>query len=457
MTTLPQDPTQDLSAQALLDLAAHASDYAQRQGAQAVSVSAARSRSVELERRDGQLERLRESASAGLTLALYVDGRYSTHATSDLRWPALQAFIERAVPMTRLLSPDPHRGLTAPALYQGRADADLDLCDPTFHNVTPAQRLAAVAAIEDGAREAAAACGAQVNSLSAAYSDTWSRSVLLHSNGFEGQREATLFSASASASLQDPNGKKPSDSEWRSARYRADLPDDLRGIGAEAVARARRRIGQARLPSASMTLAVDNRAARPLVSHWMRGLYGPAIQQRRSFLLDRLGQPVGNPRFSLREEPFIPRGFGSATYDSDGIPTRPRPITEGGVLQTFLIDTYYARKLGQTPTGGGTTNLILAPGARDQAAIIRDIPRGVLVTGFLGGNSDTTRGDFSHGILGFAIEDGAVTTPIGEMNITDSHASLWDRLAEVGADLYTASALQTPTLVFEGVSVSGGS
>jgi PmbA protein len=450
-----QDPTtQDAaSAQGLLDLAARASDYAQRHGAQQVSVSAARSRAVELERRDGQLERLQESASAGLTLALYVDGRFSTHSTSDLRWDALRAFIDRAIPMTRLLSPDPYRGLTDPALYQGRSTTDLDLADPAYEAVTPEQRLAAALQAEEGAR--AAASGATVNSISASYSDSWSRSVLLHSNGFQGEREGTFFSVSASASIQDPSGKKPSESHWVGARHLADLPHDLHDVGAEATQKALRRIGQTRLSSGPMTLVFDNRASRSLIIHWMRGLSGPALQQRRSFLLDKRGERVGNHRFTLLDDPFIPRGFGSALYDADGIAAHPRALVQDGILQSYLIDVYYGRKLGVAPTGGSTTNLIFAPGSRSQEAIIADIPRGVFVTGMLGGNSDTTRGDFSHGVIGFAIEDGKLTAPIGEMNITDSHAALWDRLAEVGDDPFLLSALRTPTLAFEGVSVSG--
>lgn len=102
-------PTDSLPA-----LAERVAAYAQSSGAQHVSVGIGQSRSIELERRDGHLERLQESASSGLSLTLYVDGRFSGHSTSDLRWDALRDFVDRAVPMTRLLSPDPHRTLGRP-------------------------------------------------------------------------------------------------------------------------------------------------------------------------------------------------------------------------------------------------------------------------------------------------------------------------------------------------------
>jgi PmbA protein len=440
-------PTDSLPA-----LAERVAAYAQSSGAQHVSVGIGQSRSIELERRDGHLERLQESASSGLSLTLYVDGRFSGHSTSDLRWDALRDFVDRAVPMTRLLSPDPHRTLADPKLYENRSTAPLDLLDPSYDAVTPEQRLAALEVLENSARPEGAAA---INSVTSAYSDTRSRSVLLHSNGFLSERASTFFSASVEVSVSEPSGKKPSESHWVGARYRSDLPA-LEGVGKEAARKALSRIGQTRLPSGSMTLVFENRAARSLVTHWMRGLYGSALQQKRSFLQDKLGKQVGNARFSLREEPFIQRGFGSAHYDGEGISCRERDLVRGGVLGEYLIDVYYANKMGVQPTGGSTTNLTFGTGTRDAAAIIRDTQKGIFVTGLLGGNSDTTRGDFSHGLIGFAIENGQLGAPIGEMNITDNHAALWDRLAEAGNDLFLFSALRTPTLVFEGVSVSGG-
>jgi PmbA protein len=77
------------------------------------------------------------------------------------------------------------------------------------------------------------------------------------------------------------------------------------------------------------------------------------------------------------------------------------------------------------------------------------------VTGFLGGNSNGTTGDFSLGVRGFAIRGGRLAEPIGEMNVSGNHLELWKRLAAVGDDPYPYSALRTPTLVFEGVQLAG--
>ena len=79
------------------------------------------------------------------------------------------------------------------------------------------------------------------------------------------------------------------------------------------------------------------------------------------------------------------------------------------MLQDYLIDVYYARKMGVEPTGGSSSNLVISPGPRSAEEIIASVERGIYVTGMLGGNSDTTRGDFSHGITGFAIEKGKPT------------------------------------------------
>jgi PmbA protein len=80
---------------------------------------------------------------------------------------------------------------------------------------------------------------------------------------------------------------------------------------------------------------------------------------------------------------------------------------------------------------------------------------GILVTGFLGGNSNSTTGDVSLGIAGFRVRKGQVAEPVAEMNLSGNHLELWKRLAAVGNDPYPYSTSRTPTLVFDGLQVAG--
>ena len=425
-------------------------DWARKEGASEVAVDLAKSRFIELERRDGQLEKIREASSAGLNLALYVDGRYSSHSTNDMRPEALEAFVKRAVPMTRLLSVDPFQGLAEPVLYEGRSDVDLQILDSKHSDVTPEARQAIATQVEEGARSVKA----DIISVTSGYYDSFNENLKVHSNGFSGYEESSDFWCGADVSVNDPSGKKPSGWDWVGSRTFDALPSPF-ASGVESTKRATSRIGQTQLPSGTMTVVLENRIAGGLLRHLLRAAQGAALQQKQSFLLDKLDQKLGSEVFTLIDDPLKVKGFASKHFDRDGISAKARNLIEAGVLRSFLIDVYYGRKLGVTPTGGGTSNLVVPPGKRSFDELLADIPSGVFVTSLLGGNSDTTRGDFSHGIAGFAIENGTLGAPIGEMNIAGNHTTFWNQLVEVGNDPYLYTSTLTPTLVFEGVSVSG--
>ncbi|HVQ30558.1 MAG TPA: metallopeptidase TldD-related protein, partial [Vicinamibacteria bacterium] len=113
------------------------------------------------------------------------------------------------------------------------------------------------------------------------------------------------------------------------------------------------------------------------------------------------------------------------------------------------------KKLQIAPTTGGSSNLEFALGDRGQAELVAQIPDGILVTGFLGGNSNATTGDFSLGVQGFRIRQGQLAEPVGEMNISGNHLEFWPRLVAAGNDPWPYSSLRSPTLVFEGVQFAG--
>lgn len=435
----------------LTELSQRTLDFARAQGTTHAVVHLKRSREVELRQREGKLEGVQEASSSRLSLALYVEGRYSTHSTSDLRWSALQDLIRDAIPMTRLLQEDPHRVITPQALHPGGAQPDLDLVDPGAASRSPDWRRQQVAALEE------AAWGqdrSQINAVSAQLSDSQWEEVHAWSSGFIGQAQGTYLGMSAEVSVKDPDGRRPSGWSAHGALHAQDVWSPQR-IGEDARRRALSRLGQKTRGSGATTLVIDNRVARRLLSYLLTPLYGQAIQQERSCFRDSLGQAIAHPLLTVIDDPLVTRGLGSRHFDEDGIAARRRALIQGGVLKEQLFDVYTAHKMGRAPNGGSTSNVLLEPGQRSPQDLIGDLKEGIFVTGFLGGNADPNTGDFSHGIKGFAIENGQLTEPLGELNITGNHTRLWKRLVAVGDDPWLASSMRTPTLVFEGVHVSG--
>jgi PmbA protein len=434
----------------LSGLADSALHHALRQGAKEVAVGLQRGRFIELKRREGRIETLQSSTGRGLSIALYADGRYSSNATSFLEEEQVRLFIDETLTMTRKLAPDPHRALPDPALYGPAVGLDLDLEDPGYGDIDMDWRMSQVTAVEEAAR----AAGEAVISATAHLSTRSGESLQIHSNGFRGERRGTSFSLGATVTVCDVEGRRPEDHHFVSVRHLSDLPDAAE-IGREAARRALCRIGSRKVESKRMVLVVENRAASRLVGSLLEPLSGAALQQRRSCFEGRLGQTIGSNALTLLDDPFLPRGLGSRAYDDEGLMPHRLPVVTGGRLDHYFVDVYYGRKLGRPATTGSTSNLILAPGAKSPEEMVGEVKEGILVSGFLGGNSNPATGDFSFGVMGFYLRDGVRETPVSEMNITGSHLDLWHRLQVVGNDPYPYSSWRMPTLLFEDVQFSG--
>ena len=433
-------------------VARNAVKSARAAGAQGVAARIGRVREVAVQWRDGALEQVTESTTRGLALNLYVDGRFASVSTSDLRSQAIDPFIADAVTMTRTLSEDPFRTLPDPSLYENRPSVDLEFADPDYRTVTATRRRDLARAIEEAARSVPRAD--RILSVTASVSDSRSEMFRVTSNGFEGERIDTSFWLSGSAAVHDDDGRRPEDGDFSGGRFLKDLGDPAE-VGRSSAQRALARLGASKVPSSVMTMVLDRRTGGRLVSALLSPLSASAIQQRRSFLEGRAGQAVGNALLSITDDPLIPKGFGSRHFDGEGISARTIPLFESGVLRNFYVDTYYGKKLGMKPTTGSTSNLAWGLGSKSEAQLIADAGEGVFVTGFLGGNSNGTTGDYSLGIQGFMIRKGAIAEPVAEMNISGNQLALWKRLLAVGNDPFEYSPLRTPTLVFEGISFAG--
>lgn len=433
-----------------LELAHWAVEQARKQGANQVAADVFSERSIEAEVRAGKLEKLQESARHGLSLAIYLEQRYSSHSTNDLRRDSLARFIGEAVAMTRYLAQDSFRSLPDPKHYAGQEKRDLNLVDPGYDKIETAERVRRAKAIE----AAALAESDKIISVTAGYGDSFSHNVKVQSNGFEGEETGTSFSISANVTVKDDQGGRPEDYAYGYTRHLKELPE-VTSVGKEAAQRALKKIGQRKIASGRYDLLVENRSASRVFGALVGAMTGRALQQKSSFLDGMLGKTVASEKLTVNEDPFVPAGTGSRLFDGEGIAARKRSVIDKGVLKTYYIDNYYGRKLGVEPTTGYPSNLVFALGEKNLAAMVKGISKGILVTSFIGGNSNGTTGDFSFGLVGFYIENGELRQPVNEMNISGNLKDLWKQLAATGNDPFPYGGWRIPTLHFTGVQFSG--
>ena len=435
----------------ILDLAAAAIQTAKTAGADASKVAVSSERRVEISYRQRQPETIKEASTRDLSIELFVNGRYSAQSTSDLRPEALKRFLSDAVAMTRLLAEDPHRSLTDPKHYAGRAELDLDLLDPGYGKLKPADRHDMAKAIE-------AACldkgGSKVISVTSRAQDGHSETLMLASNGFEGASEGTWFAAGAQMTAQDEGDRRPMGYHGVVGVKRKDLPRP-ESVGAETAGRALALLGGRKVKTETMPIVIENRNVPRILGGLLQAMSGRAVQQKQSFLADKKGQKIGSDLLTLVDDPLLAKGLGSRLFDGDGIAAKRRTVIDAGVLQEFYVDWYYSRKLGCEPTTGGPSNLIIPAGKRSVREIMKDLGRGILITDFIGGNANSTTGDQSVGIIGRLFDKGEPVQTVAEMNIAGNALEFWPKLIEVANDPWPYSSQRTPSLVFRDVVVSG--
>lgn len=437
----------------LLELAHSVVRKALHAGAHEAAARVASGSHATLTRRDGQVEQATEATTRGLSVHLFVDDKSSSHSTSDLRPQAIDSFLERAIAATRLLEPDPDRRQPDPELCgRGSSEADLAQLDPAWERVTPEDRAARSLALEQAV---SAVRTDQVLSSSSSYADGRSTEARVLSNGFAEEHTTSGFSLGADATLDEGDGKRPEASAWFGARYHGDLPDPDT-IAQEVMDRARERIGAGPVESGRYPMVLLNRAAGRILGLLSAPLSGASLFERRSCLDGRLGERIGSDLLTLIDDPTVPRGLASEPYDGDSLIARPRTIVHEGVLQSYYLSVYYARRLSMEPTTGGRSNWIVPPGERSWSDIARSMGgKAILVNGFLGGNANPITGDFSFGIRGVLLENGEPSRSVAEMNVSGNVLELFHRLVAVGDDPWAWSANRLPTLVFDNIDFSG--
>jgi len=273
------------------------------------------------------------------------------------------------------------------------------------------------------------------------------------SNGFADGSIGAWFSVAADMTLAEGD-KRPEGFSYYGARYLSDLPSD-EAIAEEAVRNTRERLGSRPIASGSYPMLLENKVAGRILGMLGGPLSGGALHEGRSCMIGKLGTTIASESLTILDDPTIPRGLGSRPWDGDALVARPMPVIGRGVLQNYYISQYYARKLGVEPTTGGRSNWIVTPGARSFREIARSVPKAIQVTGFLGGNSNSTTGDFSFGIRGLLWENGEVTQSLSEMNVSGNLLRILGQIGEVGDDPWTFSSTRSPSLLIHDVRFSG--
>jgi PmbA protein len=414
----------------------------------------------------GQVETLKESGSRGLGLRVFLGKKSASASTSDLTPEGIRQLVEGALALAKVTEEDPFSGLAETGEF-GSYTGDLHLCGDDVYSLEGAER------IEWARRAEAAAMSADpriTNSDGGSFQAATGRKVLANSRGFLGSYRSTYAGVSASPMAEDADGSKQVDYWWSGARRVADL-ESPESVGREAARRVLRRLGARRVATQRVPIIFAPEVAGSLLGSLFEAASGDAIWRGASFLAGRLGEQIAVPALTLIDDNImlLPNGmggFGSSPFDGEGLPSRRTVVVEKGVLQSYLLNTYSARKLGMKSThnasrglagapGIGCGNLYLEPGLLTPEQIIAEIPAGLYVTSLMGFGVNTVTGDYSRGATGLWIENGALTHAVEEVTIAGNLAEMLKNVTAIGSDLVFRGAIASPMLRIDGMTIAG--
>jgi PmbA protein len=231
----------------------------------------------------------------------------------------------------------------------------------------------------------------------------------------------------------------------------------LASCAATALDRAVRQIGPQSLSGGKMNVVVESECASKLLNPLLTALGGYSIQQKNSFLADKLGEKVFSDRLTVLDRPRVAGANGARLFDSEGVATAETPVIQDGTVRMFFYNTYIARKMDAAPTVEDCTRAVVLPtgGCKTLEDVLQKVGDGILVTGFNGGNSNSSTGDFSYGIEGYRFTDGRILHPVREMLMTGNFITLWNNLTDVADDARACMSKLIPTLAFAHVDVNG--
>lgn len=424
-------------------------DEARRQGASACEVAVSLEQGLSTSVRQREVETVEFNRDQGFGITLYVGQRKGSASTSASGADAIRETVAAALAIAKHTSEDESSGL-ADAALMARDLPDFDL----YHawDISPEQAIEKALLCEAAAFDADPriknADGTSLNTHQGCR-------VYGNSHGFIGGYASTRHSLSC-VMIAEGDGQMQRD-YWYDVNRQGPLLADPVSIGQRAAQRAASRLGARPVPTCEVPVLFSAELAGGLFGHFLGAVSGGNLYRKSSFLEGALGEQLFPQWLTLDERPHLLRAMGSAAFDGDGLATYAKPFVENGRLVSYILSTYSGRKLGMpsTANSGGVHNLFVTHGDEDQAALLRRMGRGLLVTELMGHGLNMVTGDYSRGAAGFWVENGEIQFPVQEVTIAGNMRDMFRQIVAVGNDLELRSNIRTGSVLIEKMTVAG--
>jgi PmbA protein len=406
-----------------------------------------------------EVESLKEAGSRAAGIRVLVGKNGGSSYTSDLTPEGIAIMVRGAMDLAKITSEDPFAGLPD-ASDLGSLSEDLALYDGAIENMDTDWKIAQAKRAE----EVAFATDERIqNSEGASFDSYVGRRVFANSRGFSGSYRTSSCGLSVSP-VAKQNGSMERD-YWHTSARTASKLESAEEVGRKAAERAVRRLNPRKVATQRAAVLFEPRTARSLLGDLFDAVNGGAIYRHASFLASKLGEKIATESLTVIDDATLPGLFGSSPFDDEGVRCRRTVVVEKGVLKSYLLNSYSARKLGLKTTGNasrgitgnagvGPGNFFIEPGSRSPESLLKGLPTGLYVTELIGGDANTVTGDYSSGAAGLWIENGELAYPVSEITIAGNLKQMLMSL-EIGSDLEFRGSIASPTLLVQEMMISG--
>ncbi len=437
------------------NLVADSIHYAKSLGATDSEASCSISHGLSAEVRLRKVDTVEFSQDQGFGVTVYKDKRKGGASTSDISWESIKKTIDKAYSIATHIEEDE---------YSGIADKELLAFDITEENIKDLDVYHPWDLPAEKAIEMALACEETAFSLdkkitnadSTSLSSQQSMGIYGNSHGFLNGYPTTSHSLSC-VLIAGEGANMQRDYYYTAARDHKDLKDS-KEVAKKAVEKTIMRLNPKKIKSQKTKILFTPNIAKGLIGNLLSAISGGNLYRESSFLLGKIDQKIFPDFVTISENPHIAKALGSVLFDSDGLKTHDKIIVASGILQTYLLGVYSARRLGLKPTanGGGTHNIIIEPTSGNMQDLAREMGTGLIVSEVMGQGVNIVTGDYSRGAFGFWVENGEIQHPVSEITIAGNLKDMFMNILAIGNDIDLRGNIRSGSILIDNMTVAGG-
>ena len=397
--------------------------------------------------RSSEVENIEYHQDMALNVSVYKDYQKGSASTNDLSEKSIQQAIEKAQNISINTQADDCQGLPD-SQYTTQKWEDMDIYYPKtldIKNIIDLTKDCESSAFQKDKRV--------TNSEGSSFTFSDNTHMILNSNGAYGTFDSTDYSLSCIA-LAEQNKLMERD-YWYSSTRDFDALESSNHIGEKAAERVIARLGAKTIKTRVCPVLFSPEMTSSLISSFLSAINGSSIYKKSSFLIDKIDKKIFPDFVNIQEDPSLPNGSATRPYDSEGVLTQKKDIIKDGILKTYLLDTYAARKLKSKCTGNGVLTNIIVSSKKPETDLLKNMTDGLYITDMMGSGANSLTGDYSRGAFGYLIKNGEIQYPVTEITVASNLLQMFENIVSLGDDVDNRNRIRTGSMLIDNITIGG--